>query len=74
MLSRNLIVYEDNCATNKNNYNLFFAHYLVHKLQLFDEVILGFFIPGHSKNECDSDFGTARNWLKKHGSDIFNFE
>jgi len=52
-----LINYSDNCPTNKNNYALFWAHYLVHKLHLFDEIILGFMIVGHTKCECDSDIG-----------------
>ena len=45
-----LIIYADNCgATNKNNYILFFFHYLIHKLKFFEEVELCFLLPGHTK-------------------------
>ncbi len=43
---------------------------MVHKLRWFDEIICGFFLPGHSKNECDGGFGTSRNFATKHGSDV----
>lgn len=67
---RIFINYEDNCSSNKNNYLLFWAHYLVHKLALFDEIILGFFIVGHTKNECDADFGISKQYQKKFGTDL----
>ncbi len=38
-------------------------HFMVHKLNYFDEIIMNYFIPGHSKNECDSDFGSSKSWL-----------
>ena len=48
-------------------------HYLVHKLKYFDEVIIGYFLPGHSKNECDADFGNSKSWLLKHGKSIQSY-
>jgi len=45
-----LIIYADNCgATNKNNYILFFFHYLVHIHNYFCEVEICFMIAGHTK-------------------------
>ncbi len=35
---------------------------MVHKLKIFDEITLGFFIVGHTKNECDADFGVSRKF------------
>ncbi len=42
----------------------------MHCFKYFDEIVLGFLLPGHTKNECDSDFGCAAKWINKYGGDI----
>lgn len=55
--TRRVIVWADNCASqNKNKMILFVMLYLVAK-QVFDEIIIKYFVSGHSFMPCDRDFG-----------------
>jgi len=67
--SEKLIVYADNCAAqNKNNYLLWYFHWLVHTCQLFKQVELNFLIAGHTKFSPDRHFGYAKSQLNRSES------
>ena len=38
-------------------------HYLVHFQKLFDEVLVNFMVPGHTKFSVDGAFGVTKNTL-----------
>jgi hypothetical protein len=70
-----LILYGDNCpATNKNNYILNYLHFLVHSQKLFNEIVICYMIPGHTKFSVDRAFGIAKNKLKNYSDDLENYE
>jgi hypothetical protein len=64
-----LEIFCDNCpATNKNNYVIWFFHYLIHQKLLFENVTLYYLIPGHTKFSVDGVFGTSKVFFRKHES------
>jgi len=63
-IPKKLVIYADNCVSqNKNNYLLWFLHYLSYVLKIFTEIELNFLIPGHTKFSCDRHFGYAKKAL-----------
>ena len=63
LLSKSKVLYVqcDNCpSTNKNNYALWFFHYLIHSKKIFDEVRINYMIPGHTKFSVDGRFGNSK--------------
>lgn len=60
-----LELHADICAgQKKNRYSTWFRSCLVCG-GYFDEVELGFLVPGHTKNECDGAFGSVKKLLRR---------
>jgi hypothetical protein len=63
---KNLQITCDNCtAQNKNNLTLWFWSWLIMS-GWFDEIIVNFMIPGHTKFICDSFFGQIKKVYRNH--------
>ena len=61
-----LVVYADNCAAqNKNNYLLWFFHWLVHTCNSYEEVEINFLLAGHTKFSPGRHFGYAKSELNR---------
>lgn len=60
-----LVIHADNCAgQNKNRHSVWFCSWMMMG-NLFSEVELNFLLPGHTKNECDSAFGSVKKLLRR---------
>jgi len=63
---RKIIIYADNCiGQNKNNYLLWFLHWIVNLDNVCQEIECNFLIKGHTKFSCDRHFGLAKLQYKK---------
>ena len=72
--TKRLVVYMDNCpATNKNNFTFWFFYYCIHRLKLFNEVVICCMQPGHTKFSPDRWFGTFKNIINNYSEDIESY-
>ena len=70
--SKSLTIILDNCGgQNKNKYILQLPMYLV-EMGYFEEVLIMFYICGHTKNPCDHLFNQLK--LEFHRSQVYTFD
>ena len=46
-------------------------HYLVHFQKLFDEVIVNFMVPGHTKFSVDEAFGVTKKYINNRDTETY---
>jgi hypothetical protein len=62
-----LSIFADNCSgQNKNNYFIWFLHWLCHTKKFAKQIQYNFLVRGHTKFKPDANFGIAKsNFLTK---------